>query len=231
VNLADAFEKLGEFELAEKHYYEAIALGLKSPIPFLGLGELFLKTGRYSLAVESFQKGVAIDSANEALQDGLKVATERIKREKVFFTSEQMKSCLVEDEQFRLMCMCPVDYYSFLRKWICMPVIAFSPGSANLTGEARRQLDAVAEVQKMKELDGWAWLITGHADSMGESNRNTRISKDRAESVKRYLVNRHAIDAQKLRVVFFGQDRPCGSNSSLEGRAENRRVEIVPESP
>lgn len=229
VNLADSYENLGDFDSAEKHYQQAILLGLQRSIPFIGLGEVYLKTGRYTLAAESYQKGLNIEAGNERLQAGLKVATERINREKTFFAAADMKKCLLEDEEFQLMCLCPGDQYSFLRKWICMPTLSFASGSSELSKEATRQLDEVGQVLKIKELSGKSWLIIGHADVIGDQSRNKTLSKGRAERVKQYLVGRHSLDPQRLKVLSLGQDRPRGPNTTRLGRAENRRVEIVAE--
>jgi tetratricopeptide (TPR) repeat protein len=78
VKLADAYKGLRDFEAAENHYTRAVALGLKSPVPFIALAELYLKTGRYGLAVTACKKGLEIDSANKMLRDALKSATERL---------------------------------------------------------------------------------------------------------------------------------------------------------
>jgi len=229
VNLADAFENLGDFDAAEKHYQEAVTQGLRSSVPFIGLGEVYLKTGRYTLALDSYEKGLKIEPGNERLQAGLKVASERIKQEKTFFEAARIKKCLAEDEEFHLMCMCPGDHYSFLRKWICMPVLQFASGSTALTKETARQLDEIGSVLKAKDLTGKNWLIIGHADTVGERSRNSRLSQGRAERVKQYLVRRHSLDPLRFKVLSFGQDRPRGPNTTEESRAENRRVEIVVE--
>jgi outer membrane protein OmpA-like peptidoglycan-associated protein len=227
VNLADAYENLGDFDAAGKHYSQAIALGLQSPIPYIGLGEVYLRTGRYGLAKDCYAEGCNIEPGNERLQAGLKVAEERIKREKTFFPRAQITACLGEDEQFRLMCMCPGEHLSFLRKWICMPVVLFSSGSAELSKDALRQLDEVGEALKNKELVKRNWLIIGHADNIGIESRNKRLSKDRADKVKRYLADRHRIDPNRMRVLSFGGEQPRSANETPLGRTDNRRVEIV----
>ncbi len=56
VNLADAYENLGEFEEAEKYYRQAISIKPDLFNPFLGLGELYLKTGRYMDSYDAFQR-------------------------------------------------------------------------------------------------------------------------------------------------------------------------------
>ena len=229
VNLADAYENLGDFDAAEKHYSQAIALGLQSPIPYIGLGEVYLRTGRYGLARDCYIKGLEIEPANERLLAGREIVEERMKREKAFFTCAQMTACLGEDEQFRLMCMCPADHYSFLRKWICMPVVLFPSGSAELSKEAQRQLNEVGEALKSKDLAQRSWLIIGHADNVGLESRNKRLSKNRAEQVKRYLVDRHGMDPNRMRILAFGSGHPRSANETPLGRTDNRRVEIVVE--
>lgn len=229
VNLGDSYENLGDFDSAEKHYSQAVGLGLQSPAPFIGLGEVYLKTGRYGLAKESFAKGRVVEPSNERLQAGQKVADERIKREKAFFTRAQILACLGQDDEFRLMCMCPEEHHSLLRKWICMPVIYFLSGSAELSDDAVRQLDEVGESLKAKELARRKWLIIGHADNIGMKSRNISLSRNRADRVKHYLVERHGIDPSRMRVLAFGAERPRSVNETPVGRTDNRRVEIVVE--
>lgn len=227
VNLADAYENLGEFENAEAHYQEAISLRPELSIPYIGLGEVYLKTGRYHLAQEAFQKGLEINRDDDRLQAGVKVTSERLAREKKFYEGEQIRSCLVADEEFQLMCMCPGDNYTFLRKWICIPPILFESGSVALTRAGKRQLGEIGKALKSEGLKGGKWLIVGHADSIGTPERNLRYSQGRIATVTKYLVNNCGIDPKSFTGKVFGQKRPRATNATVEGRAENRRVEIV----
>jgi OOP family OmpA-OmpF porin len=67
--------------------------------------------------------------------------------------------------------------------------------------------------------------LDGFASSEGTAAHNMRLSKDRANSVKTYLVN-SGVDAKKLKVKPFGETRPIADNSTEEGRVLNRRVEF-----
>ncbi len=67
--------------------------------------------------------------------------------------------------------------------------------------------------------------LEGHASAEGTESYNMSLSKDRANSVKTYLVN-SGVDAKRVSVKGFGESRPIASNSTEEGRAQNRRVEI-----
>lgn len=67
--------------------------------------------------------------------------------------------------------------------------------------------------------------LAGYASSEGTAAHNMRLSKDRANSVKTYLVN-SGVDAKRLKVKAFGETHPIADNSTEEGRIQNRRVEF-----
>ncbi|KAA8484640.1 OOP family OmpA-OmpF porin [Arcticibacter tournemirensis] len=67
--------------------------------------------------------------------------------------------------------------------------------------------------------------LEGHASAEGTEAYNMNLSRDRANSVKTYLVN-SGVDANRVTVKAFGESRPLASNSTEEGRVQNRRVEI-----
>jgi len=69
--------------------------------------------------------------------------------------------------------------------------------------------------------------IQGHTDSTGKHDYNVGLSKRRAQSVKAYLVSK-GIDSGRMTTKGYGPDRPIASNTTKEGRARNRRVEVKP---
>lgn len=69
--------------------------------------------------------------------------------------------------------------------------------------------------------------IEGHTDSKGDDFYNQRLSDRRAESVKRWLVEREGIAADRLATRGAGESRPVADNASDAGRQRNRRVEVV----
>ncbi|MGO9572131.1 MAG: OmpA family protein [Desulfomonilaceae bacterium] len=227
INLADAFENLGKFEEAERHYGQALQHKPDFHLPYIGLGEVYLKTGRFGLAREAFEQGLRISPSDQRMRDGMKVVEERMRREQSLFKDEQIVACLVEDEDFRLMCMCPTDHYEYLRKWVCIPAIFFSAGSSSLSTEAVRQLDEIGRALKSDKLTGKEWSVIGHADNTGDPEYNVQLSKARAAKVRRYLVERHGLNPKSLDIKFLGQVFPRASNNTTGGRCENRRVEIV----
>lgn len=69
--------------------------------------------------------------------------------------------------------------------------------------------------------------LAGHTDSKGDDAYNQRLSQRRAESVKRWLVEREGIAADRLSTRGAGETRPVASNDDEAGRQRNRRVEVV----
>jgi outer membrane protein OmpA-like peptidoglycan-associated protein len=68
--------------------------------------------------------------------------------------------------------------------------------------------------------------VEGHTDNVGKPAQNLELSKNRAESVKNYLVTHFQIDASRLSTDGFGDTRLIAKNDTEEGRAQNRRVEL-----
>ena len=69
-------------------------------------------------------------------------------------------------------------------------------------------------------------MIEGHTDSRGKYKSNMKLSQDRADSVRKYLI-KAGVDASRLTAKGYGPDRPIDTNDTAEGRANNRRVEFV----
>jgi len=84
-------------------------------------------------------------------------------------------------------------------------------------------LDGV--VSLVKQYPDWVLLLKGYTDSTGSAAGNLRLSKERANSVKSYLVKKGA-SANNIQAEGYGQANPIGDNNTAKGRAMNRRVEI-----
>jgi outer membrane protein OmpA-like peptidoglycan-associated protein len=101
---------------------------------------------------------------------------------------------------------------------------AFASGQSRLKPEARANLQRVVEfVGRFPDKNV---LIEGHTDSQGGVNLNQVLSQKRAEAVRDALVQ-DGVDGARLTAVGLGKDRPVADNGSAEGRARNRRVEII----
>lgn len=101
--------------------------------------------------------------------------------------------------------------------------IGFENNSARLGADMMRALDAVAEGIKIAG-NARRFLIEGHTSATGRAGTNLRLSQLRAESVKRYLIERHGISGASLTTRGFGSTKPV--NRSNPYAAENRRVQF-----
>ncbi len=101
--------------------------------------------------------------------------------------------------------------------------VNFAFDSAELTPEAKKNLDAVAEI--FNEFPDTDLMIEGHTDSVGDENYNLKLSKRRAESVVAYIKSK-GVAGSRFKVEAFGETRPRFDNATKEGQSKNRRVEI-----
>ena len=101
--------------------------------------------------------------------------------------------------------------------------VQFEPSSDRLKTSSYAVLDKVVEV--MKNNPSYKLKVSGYTDSSGDDNMNLRLSKKRAESVKKYLADK-AVDGSRISADGYGEANPVADNSTPEGRAKNRRVEF-----
>lgn len=103
--------------------------------------------------------------------------------------------------------------------------VLFKTDDTKLLPIAQEKLGQVAEVLKQYGNE-YSISVEGHTDSRGSDTHNQKLSQARAESVRSYLVD-HGVAADSIRAVGRGEERPIADNNSAEGRADNRRVEII----
>ena len=101
--------------------------------------------------------------------------------------------------------------------------ILFDLDKATIRSESEETLQAIADI--MKEYDNTVFHIGGHTDSTGSDSYNEKLSKERAESVRQFLISA-GIPANRLTAEGYGEARPIATNNTAKGRQENRRVEI-----
>jgi len=103
--------------------------------------------------------------------------------------------------------------------------IRFDVDSDVVKPESRPVLEQIAEA--LTSQAGVKVRIEGHTDSSGDPAKNLDLSKRRAESVKKALVDQFGIAADRLSTGGFGDTKPMSKNDTPQGRADNRRVEFV----
>lgn len=100
--------------------------------------------------------------------------------------------------------------------------LEFDFNKSTIRSSSNTYLDNVAQILKEK---GYKLKLDGYTDNIGSNEVNLKLSKDRAESVKAYLVSK-GVDANKITTAGHGPNSPIASNSTEEGRQINRRVEF-----
>ncbi|HSS19062.1 MAG TPA: OmpA family protein [Pyrinomonadaceae bacterium] len=103
--------------------------------------------------------------------------------------------------------------------------VNFKTGSAVLSADSKAKLDELAT--KALNAKGYVLEVSGFTDTTGSVERNRALSQRRADNVIRYLVENHQIPLRRIITPYgFGETNPVAENTSRDGRAQNRRVEV-----
>ncbi|KQB99967.1 OmpA family protein [Pedobacter sp. Hv1] len=101
--------------------------------------------------------------------------------------------------------------------------LEFDLGKSTIRAKSYPTLDRVAALLVEKN---FSLKLAGHTDNTGSAELNMRLSKDRAEAIKTYLVSQGA-NASRIEATGYGKDQPIASNATAAGRQQNRRVEFT----
>ncbi len=102
--------------------------------------------------------------------------------------------------------------------------VHFGFDKADLTRKAKEALDQLgAEIPNQKH---YIVVVEGGTDSVGDANYNYQLSERRASAVIQYLAEKYDVPAHKIYLIGLGKDKKVASNSSANGRAKNRRVDV-----
>ena len=102
--------------------------------------------------------------------------------------------------------------------------ITFPSNGSDLRADFYDVLDSVALV--LEEFDKTLIVVSGHTDSVGSDSYNQQLSERRARSVTSFLINKKITPA-RFDTIGFGEKHPVADNSTEQGRASNRRVELT----
>jgi len=101
--------------------------------------------------------------------------------------------------------------------------LEFQTGTSTIKSTSHDELKELAKLLKSKPKANL--LISGHTDNVGKPASNLTLSKNRANSVKNFLI-KQGVPASRLVTEWFGQEQPIADNKTPEGRQKNRRVEM-----
>ncbi len=101
--------------------------------------------------------------------------------------------------------------------------LLFDFGKATINAKSHSSLNRVAEILVSKN---FSLKLAGHTDNVGSDASNLKLSKDRAEAIKAYLVSQGA-NTSRIEAVGYGESQPIASNKTAAGRTKNRRVEFT----
>lgn len=103
--------------------------------------------------------------------------------------------------------------------------IGFASGRSTIDGASAPLMGKVREALKL--FPDAPIVVEGHTDSNGSDSNNLILSQDRADAVKQYLVANAGVNPEKISSIGYGEARPVATNETVEGRARNRRIDLV----
>jgi OOP family OmpA-OmpF porin len=105
--------------------------------------------------------------------------------------------------------------------------VNFASGSAELTPEAIRTLDALGSALASKDLTAYRFRIEGHTDTVGSHDYNRALSERRAKAVVDYVANKFGVNPNRLEPVGMGEDGLMVATPPQTPEPRNRRVQVV----
>ncbi len=170
------------------------------------------EVARLLAAVDSLATRLAVTEQREAM-----VAAQLRERERLEQRLREARALFADDEAEILLSdeQLIVRLYGF----------TFPVGSAEIRPADYSLLTKVQRV--LREFPEAPVTVEGHTDSQGNDDFNQSLSQRRAIAVREYLLANMAMSADRVSAVGYGESRPVASNETAEGRAQNRRIDVV----
>ena len=105
--------------------------------------------------------------------------------------------------------------------------VLFAPNSDTLPTTSYAEVDKLGTVLSWPQYTDYRIQLAGHTDNQGSERKNQALSERRVQSIKAYLTQRFHIAPERVQTVGYGSSKPIAPNDTPEGRAKNRRVEVV----
>jgi outer membrane protein OmpA-like peptidoglycan-associated protein len=103
--------------------------------------------------------------------------------------------------------------------------LSFEVGQSEIDPSQRDVLDRLQRA--ILEFPGSRVTVEGHTDSFGSDATNLRLSQERAQAVRSYLLGNPGLQPSLIEATGYGETRPVASNDTREGRARNRRTDVI----
>ena len=149
--------------------------------------------------------GIEVSNSGEVYQ--LTIVEKTALKQQVELSADEIARALNEDGQ------------------IALHNILFDTGKATIKPESSKALQMIIDVLKNDE--ALQLEIQGHTDNTGTKAANQTLSQQRAAAVRDYLIKTGGIAAARLTAVGYGDTKPVAPNTTEDGKAQNRRVELV----
>jgi lipid-binding SYLF domain-containing protein len=162
------------------------------------------------------------NSENEKLY-GEKISYRRILSGEAA-TPPAAKPLVAELNRYRRGTGADIDASLTKKSRVTLNDLQFETGKADITAGSEATLNTV--LTSLKNNPDWKIRVEGFTDNVGAKGANEKLSADRAEAVANWLAD-HGIDRTRISSKGYGESRPIASNKSEDGRAKNRRVELV----
>jgi len=216
-------------DLAQKEslYRQALGIGCDQPEItakiYNNLADTYERQGRLEAAIAHYKKAIEMDPFLPTPHLSLAQIYTKLKKpaEAQRYFAEGFLLENYQDSEKIVASLSPTRSVSLVPRLS----MYFAFNETALTQAAIRQLEALDQALKNRELLLYRFQIEGHADSIGSQDYNQLLSEKRADMVKDWLTA-HGILEDRLVAIGFGEDRPVADNSSEEGRMRNRRVDI-----
>ncbi len=105
--------------------------------------------------------------------------------------------------------------------------VLFAPNSDTLPATSYAEVDKLGTVLSWPQYTDYRIQLAGHTDNQGSERKNQALSERRVQSIKAYLTQRFHIAPERVQAIGYGSTKPIMPNDTPEGRAKNRRVEVV----
>lgn len=184
-----------------------------------------VKTGdpvpaRFSVTIEGDEEPLKSDEVDGNFRIALDPGEYRIKISAKGFMQLEEEVSVGTGDQHRDFELSPLD----VGATFTLSNVLFQRGTTELLDESYRELDLVVEM--MKENSEIGIELAGHTDNQGSARLNLKLSQERVDAVKRYLVEK-GISGERITGTGYGGSRPVASNLNEETRKLNRRVEFT----